>query len=253
LPALRDLGFKGSVTRGFFCTNGDYAGGFWTQKSRYSTKEKVEFWVHLSAVHEPTGSPYWNMQLHALIPRNESLSHWTVRAGRPVEPVAAHLLRVFRRYGWTAIQAAIDSPGYPPDPEITWARSFPAEPTPAASAASRPNLGPLAWLVHRATHQDGDVFADLADPDAIVRAEAAVSIGLEQLGDARAIPALLNRLEFDPSANVRERAALALGRAADRPEVREAFRAAAAMDEDVQVRLAARYGLRLAGSPGGAN
>lgn len=252
-PALRDLGFKGSVTRGFRCTNGVYTGGFWTQKSRYSTKEKVEFWVHLSAVHEPTGSSYWNMQLHALIPRNESFSHWTVRAGRPVEPVAANLLRVFRRYGWTAIQAAIDSPGYPPDPDITWARSFPAEPTPAASAASQPNFGPgLTWLVHRATHQDDDVFADLADSDAIVRTEAAVTIGLEELGDSRAVPALLNRLEFDPSANVRERAALALGRAADRSEVRDAFRAAAAQDEDVQVRWAARYGLRLAGNLGGS-
>jgi len=245
-PALRHLGFQGSATRGFFCSHGDYSGSFWTQKSRWSTKDEVEFWVHLSAAHEPTSSPYWNWQLHALIPDNDSFSHWTVRADQPVEPVAEHLLGMFRSYGWPAMQAALDSPGYPPDPKITWLRSFPPpEPTSAAVGASGPNLGPLTWLVHRATRQD-DVFADLADPDDIVRTEAAVAIGLEELRDARAVPALLNRLEFDPSASVRERAALALGRAADRPEVREAFLAAAADDEDVQVRWAARYGLRLA-------
>jgi hypothetical protein len=183
-PALHDLGFKGSVTRGFSCRNGDYSGSFWTQKSRWSTKAEVMFWVHLSAAHEPTHSPYWNWRLHALIPGNESFSRWTVRAGQPVEPIAEHLLGVFRSYGWPAIQAALDSPGYPPDPAVTWARSFEAEPTPAARGASGPNLGPLTWLVHRATHEDDDVFADLADPDDIVRMEAAVAIGLEELRDA---------------------------------------------------------------------
>src|SRR5262249_33126349 len=45
-PALHDLGFKGSVSRGFFCRNGDYTGSFWTQKSRRSTKAEVMFWAH---------------------------------------------------------------------------------------------------------------------------------------------------------------------------------------------------------------
>jgi HEAT repeat protein len=76
--------------------------------------------------------------------------------------------------------------------------------------------------------------------------EAAMVIGSDELHQDRAIPALLNRLEFDPSPHVRERAALGLGRVCDQPEVREAFLAAAADDEDVQVRWAARYGLRLA-------
>jgi hypothetical protein len=247
-PALRDLGFKGSPTRGFSFANGDYVGDFWTQKSRYSTKAEVVFWVHLSAAHQRTNSVYWTTQLHALIPGNDSFGRWTLRADEQVEPVADHLLGVFRSYGWPAIQAAVDSPGYPPDPGITWARSFPAEPSPAGRGASGPNLGPLTWLVHRATHQD-DVFAELADSDEIVRMDAALEIGLTALGDARAVPALLNRLEFDPSASVRERAALALGPVGDRPEVREAFRAAAAEDEDVQVRWAARYGIRLAANP----
>jgi len=128
----------------------------------------------------------------------------------------------------------------------TWARSFAPEPGPAAQGANGPNLGPLTWLVHRATHQDDDVFAELADSDEIVRMEAVMVIGSDELHDDRAIPALLNRLEFDPSPHVRERAALGLGRVCEQPEVQEAFLGAAAEDEDVQVRWAARYGLRLA-------
>ena len=245
-PALRELGFKGSVTRGFFLTSGDYGGGFSTQKSVHSTKDEVLFWVHLTAFHRPTNSVYWDTQLHALIPGNESFMHWTVRADEPAEPVGDHLLRLFRSYGWPAIQAALDSPGYPPDPSATWVRSFDPEPNPAAQGASGPSLGPLTWLVHRATHQDDDVFAELADSDEMVRMEAAMVIGSDELHNDRAIPALLNRLEFDPSPHVRERAALGLGRVCDQPKVRAAFLAAAADDEDVQVRWAARYGLRLA-------
>ncbi|MGN6681263.1 MAG: HEAT repeat domain-containing protein [Streptosporangiaceae bacterium] len=242
-PALRELGFKGSVSRGFTYLSGDYSGGLWTQKSRHSTKEEVYFWVHLGAFHEPSGSGYWNTALHALIPQNDSFSQWTIRADRSAEPVAQDLLEIIRNYGWLAIQAAVDSPGYPPDPEATWARTFPP---PEGLAAQGPDLGPLTWLVHRATHRDQDLFADLADTNEAVRMSAAVDIGCEALDDKRAIPALLNRLEFDPSALVRERAALSLGCVPDRPEILAAFRAAAAQDEDLDVRWAARYGLRLA-------
>jgi HEAT repeats len=245
-PALRELGFKGSLTRGYFIASGDYKGGFSTQTSIHNTKDEVVFWVHLTAFHRPTNSVYWNMQLLALIPANESFIHWTVRADEPVEPVGEHLLGVFRSYGWPAIQAALDSPGYPPDPSATWARSFAPGPNPAVQTASGPNLGPLTWLIHRGTHRDDDIFADLADTDEIVRMEAAMAIGSDELHDDRAIPALLNRLEFDPSPHVRERAALGLGNVSGRPEVLDGLRASAAEDEDFKVRWAARYGVRLA-------
>lgn len=38
------------------------------------------------------------------------------------------MLRVFRIYGWPAIQAALDSPGYPRDRTVQWPRTFPEIP-----------------------------------------------------------------------------------------------------------------------------
>src|SRR5215472_2036128 len=139
-PAMRELGFTGTGSRGFAYRSGDYEGGFWTQKSRHSTREEVYFWVHLIAVHVPTNSPYWENQLHALIPGDDHLSQWTVRADSPAEPVADHLLNVFRHYGWPAILAALDSPGYPPDPQTVWPRSFTPQPSPAELGSTSPNL-----------------------------------------------------------------------------------------------------------------
>jgi hypothetical protein len=162
-PALHDLGFTGKGPRWFAYRSGDYEATFSTQKSRYSTKEEVEFWVHLTAVHLPTKSVYWTMQLHALVPG--SFSRWTVRADSPAEPTAEHLLGVFRHYGWPAIQAALDSPGYPPDPGATWPRAFEPEPGPAARGATGPNLGPLTWPLRRTGERD--------DPSPPVRSAAA--------------------------------------------------------------------------------
>src|SRR5262249_32973524 len=96
--------------------------------------------------------------------------------------------------------------------------------------------------------------SDLADPDEMVRAMAAAEIGPRVPGDQRVIAALLNRLEFDPASRVRGWAARSLSSAGAQPEMRDALRAAAAEDEDREVRWAARYALLLAaasGSPGG--
>jgi HEAT repeats/Domain of unknown function (DUF4304) len=249
-PALHDLGFTGKGPRWFAYRSGDYEATFSTQKSRYSTKEEVEFWVHLTAVHLPTKSVYWAMQLHTLVPG--SFSRWTVRADSPAEPAAEHLLGVFRHYGWPAIQAALDSPGYPPDPGATWPRAFAPEPGPAARGATGPNLGPLTWPLRRTGERD-NLFADISDPDEHVRAGAVSDLGISASEDARAVPALLNRLQHDPSPPVRSAAAGALRPLAGQPQVYAALRAAADQDEDHEVRWGARYALRLAdlaGQPG---
>ena len=251
-PALHEMGFTSKGPRSFAYRYGDYEGVFSTQKSRYSTREAVVFWVHLAAVHLPTKSAYWDMQLHALIPGNERLSSWTVRADSPAGSVADHLLRVFRSYGWPAIQAALDSPGYPPDPGVAWPRSFAPQPSPAALGAAGPNLGPLTWLLRRTGQRDG-LLAGTTDPDELVRAGAVSGLGGAAGRDADVTAALLRRLEHDASPNVRLGAARALSPLAGQPQVRAAFRAAAAEDEDLNVRWAAKYALRLTdltGQPG---
>lgn len=250
-PALHELGFTGSGARWLSYRSGDYTGSFGTQKSRYSTREAVEFWVHLGAAHEPTSSLYWNMGLLALLPGDEHRSSWTVRADSPAEPVAADLLDAFRRYGWPAIQAAVDSPGYPPDPVVTWPRSFGPPPSPAALGADGPNLGPLTWPLRRTGHL-GDLLDDITDPDEIVRFGAVGDLGLAADQDPGVVAVLLGRLERDPSPAVRGGAARGLRLLAAQPEVGAAFRAAGAQDEDVTVRWWARYALRLAADQAGS-
>ncbi len=245
-PALHELGFTGKGPRWFSYRDGDYTGSFGTQKSRYSTREAVQFWVHLGAAHEPTSSLYWNMQLLALLPGDENRHQWTVRADSPAEPVAADLLDAFRRYGWPAIQAAVDSPGYPPDPAVTWPRSFAPSASPAALGADGPNLGPLTWPLRR-TGQRDDLLDDISDPDEIVRFGAVGDLGLAADRDPGVVAVLLSRLEHDPSPAVRGAAARGLRLLAAQPEVGAAFQAAAAQDEDVTVRWWARYAFRLAG------
>ena len=241
-PKLRDLGFRGTGSRVFRYRSGDYGAAVTTQKSRYSTAEEVRFWVHLSAAYLPTSSTYWTAQLHALIPGNTTFTTWAIRADAPAEPVAEHLLSIFVDYGWPAIQAALDSPGYPPDPAMAWPRTFPREPA-SGSAASQQNR------MVRLTGRRGDgLVADLSHPDELVRVGATGEIGAAMPRRRRAVPTLLRNLEHDPSPAVRQQSALALRMLAAEHDVRQALQAAATQDEDHTVRWAARYALRLQSS-----
>lgn len=66
------------------------------------------------------------------------------------------------------------------------------------------------------------------------------------LGDPRAVPALLDRLEHDPSPVIRKLvASRMLTRLAQQAGVRAALQAAAADDHDPGVRWAVRYALRV--------
>jgi hypothetical protein len=86
----------------------------------------VDFWVNMHASDLNTEFVYWDWDLRSLAP--EPLGLWILRAGGPVGPVASEVLRVFRSYGWPAIQAALDSPGYPRDATAQWPRTFPKIP-----------------------------------------------------------------------------------------------------------------------------
>jgi hypothetical protein len=91
----------------------------------------MDFWAGLHTSDLKTEFVYWEWQLHSLAP--EPLIGWSLEAGEPVEPVASEVLRVFHGYGWPAIQAALDTPGYPRDAAVRWARTFPKTPQAAAT------------------------------------------------------------------------------------------------------------------------
>ncbi len=189
-------------------------------KSRGSTRQEASFWVDLHASDIKTEFVYWHWPLDSLDPQR--LSRWKVQAGGPVQSVAGEVLRVFSSYGWPAIQAALDSPGYPPDATVRWPRTFPKIPR-------------------------GPRFDD--EPEAQQRSEAALAEIMDRADtDPRAFQALLVRLESHPDPRIRQQAAWYLFRHVHEERCRQALRTAAAEDEDVEVRWIARYGLRLARS-----
>jgi HEAT repeat protein len=218
VPALRTLGFRRGLSTGAFrYETATHACEVRFIKSRGSTPQYVHFWAGLHTSDLKTEFVYWKWQLHSLAP--EPLIGWMLEAGEPVEPVASEVLRVFHGYGWPAIQAALDNPGYPCDPAARWARTFPKIPR-----------GPLF---------DDEVAAERRSYRTLDEATAQAD------SDSRAFQTVLNLLETDPHPGVRHAAAwFLLHRAADE-RARQALRAAATEDEDVQVRWVARYAFRL--------
>jgi len=106
------------LSRGFRIAHGDYAGYVETQNSVGSTRTEVWFWVHLMACHEPTNAVFWSQELHWLIPGGRAVGGWAIKVDSPPKPVAEAVLSGFRRYGWPAMQAAMDSPGFPPPRQL---------------------------------------------------------------------------------------------------------------------------------------
>ncbi len=213
-PALRELGFRRGPSAGAFrCETAAHAAEVRFMKSRGSTKQQVDFSVYLHAVDIKTEWVYWSWPLTGLA----QCHGWGIEAGAPAGPVAGRVLRAFRSYGWPAIQAALDDPGHPPDPAVHWARTFPRLPQGPLS----PEEQAAIWrersrVYHTARWRRNDPLA------------------------------LLEILEKDPVAGERESAARRLIPWASTEEVSQALRFAAAQDEDVGVRWAARYALRLA-------
>jgi len=198
-PQMRAMGFGGGYTRTFWLRNGDYESNLYTQKNRYSTRAEVDFWIHLHAVHEPTGQVYWTKQLHSLVP---GVNDWTVEVGSPLEPVAEAVLDAIRRYGLPAMQAAMDSPGYPPDPDHEWPRTFPRPGDIIGDGP--PDLGEIAWVI-RPLNQEADQWLPmLASESTDQRIEALSELLRLKDDDPRASAALSDRRDRDPSRRVRK-------------------------------------------------
>jgi hypothetical protein len=234
-PALRDLGFRRRRAHEYAVRRGEHEGYFRTDKSHRNTRREVDFRVLLWQVHVPTCTSYRDRDLFALIPRSENI-WWTVGPDTPSAPVADEVVTAFRQYGWPAIQAAVDSPGEPPDPGIVWQRRFP--PVPADS--DRHAMDSIDALIDAGLVTEG-LLAQLEVGNCHYRRDAARQLCLDAFDDPQVLPALLRHLELDRSPQVRAAVAEYLRPAAGQPAVLSAMRSAAAQDEDAQVRWAARY------------
>jgi hypothetical protein len=245
-PGVRELGFRGGLSSGFWYPGGSFRGELDLRASRFSTPAAVDFAVCLAARHVPTGTAYWTARLDDLIPGRLG-QLWTVQAGRPAEAAAESVLTGLRDWGRPAMESALDGPGFPPEPGAAWPRTFPPRARAWHRLISPPRLGGLAAVLRPLGSPADKWFAELSDRDESARQAALDRIGGDAPDDPRTLPVLLDRLEHDPSDRVRWQAARVLAPRAGTAPVREALEAAAAQDEDLQVRWAARYALRLAG------
>lgn len=223
-PGLRELGFRrGPSPNAFRYETPTHAGEARFIKSMRSTRQSVDFWVILHATYIKTEWVYWDHTLSGLdLPGEWNRHCWTLEAGAPVEPAATSVLRLFRRYGWPAIQAALDNPGYPPDRSAHWARTFRKRP--------------------RGPRFDDEAESDRRRDDAVWQEERRAD------SDPDAFQALLTRLETDADPDTRGQVAWFLLRRTHDKRARHALTAVAAEDENVRVRWIARYALRLADS-----
>lgn len=240
VPALRGMGLSGPA-RLLRCVNGSYTAMLWVEKHRRNTKQSVDFWIFLAASYGPPDHEeawYWKWQLGWLLESNRG--GWFLEAGDPVEPVADSVVAAVRDHGLPAMLAAIGSPGFPPDPGKRWARTFPAPEGPPPEGG-----GPPSALLRDQSDVE-QLFTYLACADPVSRMVGVGHVDEKAAEDGRVLPALLDRLEHDLDSEVRRMAAMQMQWWLGLDQVRGALEATAAEDENLKVRWAARYMLRLA-------
>jgi hypothetical protein len=155
------------------------------------------------------------------------------------------VLGAIRDYGMVALKAAIEDHDQLLGPLHQWPRHF---------------LDPISDPEYRAPRFDPfflpagveDAFSDLTSPDLDRRATALHSLYLLAREDARLPNALISVLATQPRSNTRALAARMLGFVPGECEpVVQALVAAVTEDEEPDVRVSARYALRLIARPTG--
>jgi hypothetical protein len=245
-PALRELGFKGTL-RSFSYGSGSRKGEIrWQKDGRATRQQRLFFTINVGWAQD-------GGRIGELMPLPATDTWWELRGGQPTEAIAHSVVSAVRIYALPAIQAGLDGSDDQQDPDVHWARTFPPGQAIAEHQPDGGGAGESAWYLQPARTDDDSLFAQLASDIAHDRLDAAGCITVDGLTDPRAVPALVDRLERDPSPYIRKQiASRMLTILARDPHVRSALQASAADDEDPQVRWAARYALRLdlEGEPG---
>jgi hypothetical protein len=264
-PHLAALGFR-PAGRDFQHQRGDYLATIQLHTMNRNWPGQFHFEVRLGVSCQPEGPHwFWHEGLAHLDPgpnenplpgpTGEAGRRWTLYVGQPADPVAANLLAAIVGYGLPAVEAVLADPGYPEQPDRRWPRTFQPVHGRAAWAAVRADLEAAMQMAQPpqpaglAGHES--VYADLAHADGLRRLAALNDLRrLGLLAQRRSHAGLLNRLAADPEQRVRREAALCLAGLAADPAIQDALTAAAAEDEDRDVRWAARFALRQLPSAG---
>lgn len=238
-PALRELGFAGTARIFRYGGSGCRCEVRWQKDGRWTRQQSLRFTINL-------GWWWGGGRIFELMPVPAGDTWWDLRRGQPSAPVAVSVVAAIRCYALPAIQAGLDDLDHQQDSGVRWPRRFPPVP---AMHRRQPDGGGAArdaWFVQSAGMGADEWFAGLTSDVAVDRLDAAGYIAGHALADPRALPALVGRLERDPSPVIRRDVAsrMLVLRAGD-PLVRSALQASAEQDEDGPVRWAARYALRL--------
>jgi hypothetical protein len=241
-PSLRSHGFKGSG-KSFRLDRGDYRGTLAFQGSVWNTSSHVEFTVNLKASHLPTKQGYWRNRLGHLLRAQEDV-WWSLPAGASTDQLREDLLECILDYGIAAFDAALNSASFPPDPVRHWSRTFdmPTE--------LPPQIGERPILPHELPlpRDLDEAFRLLSDPlsGEVGRLEWFV-YQVAPL-DPRLPSVLLRILESSANAYIRASAAIKLAFLSGSQAVAlSGLHESAAWDEDLGVRIAARYAIALLG------
>ncbi|MGO8886944.1 MAG: HEAT repeat domain-containing protein [Streptosporangiaceae bacterium] len=242
-PALRALGFTGSAGA-FRYRSGGHEGGIGFQKDGRDVRlQRLGFTVNVGF--------WWAAgRIFHLMPEPAHDTWWKLNGGEPTGPAADSVVAAIRRYALPAIQAGLDDIDHQLDRAVQWTRTFPPVPDLPDREPDGGGADPSAWYVQAAGTSADEFFADFASDIALYRLQAAQCVAEFGLADTRAVPALVDRLEHDPTAWVRKHvASRILTLLKDDPRVEPALRASADSDEDPVVRWAARYAMRVDSAP----
>jgi hypothetical protein len=238
-PALRELGFSGTL-RIFRYSSGGRHGEFrWQKDGRASGRGLLRFTMNVNWL---CGSG----RVGELMPVPATDTWWEIRSDRPTGPVADSVVSAVRCYILPAILAGLDDPEPQAPDDSSYAGCF----RPGLGTGERqPDGGgadPRASYVQPAGTDADEYFADLASHDPVERADAAEWITQWASSDPRTVNALLDRLDRDSYQYARMQiASRMLTLRANEPLVRAGLQRAAADDCDQAVRWAARYALQL--------
>jgi hypothetical protein len=236
VPALREMGFTGA--RQMF----KYRGGrgeawFSIQKDgRFTRHQRLSFTVN---------GPWWGSgRICELMPQGAIDTWWTID-GPQADQVAGSFIAAISRYVMPALRARLEEPVALRAADVVWQRTFPEVPDLPERQPDGGGAEPALPFVQPAGSPLDRHFADFSSGIALLRLQVGEYVAERGMNDPRTVPALLDRLEHDPSPWIRTAVAgRMLTIVAHQERVRPALRAAAAADEMALVRYAARYALR---------
>jgi hypothetical protein len=245
-PSLRTMGFKGSGGR-YRLERPPYQGTLDFQKSQWSNRALVEFTINVAANYGPAHQGFWTSRIGNLLPEDGDL-WWGVPAGADVSDLATDVTSSIGDYALVALEAILDSEEFPVDPLRHWALQF-EEPS------SADNLWPMSFseqidqIVGQAPESPNEAFSMLNGSDLSLRTMALAHVYRGSKDDPRLVPALIEALHGDANEHGRSQSAIRLGLVAQSSDhdARTALRRSVEKDEDLMVRLSARYALAFIG------